>query len=99
MQLQQLRTFREVAAELSFTRAARNLHYSQPSVTAHIKNLEEFIGTPLFHRGGGRIELTDAGRSLLPHAERIIEIAETAEAECREAALAGRPRTAATSAA
>ncbi|MFJ6612838.1 LysR family transcriptional regulator [Streptomyces sp. NPDC091289] len=93
MQFQQLRTFREVAAELSFTRAARNLHYSQPSVTAHIKNLEEFIGTPLFHRGGGHIELTEAGRTLLPHAEQIITIAETA---FREAALAGgRSRTAA----
>ncbi|MEW2070651.1 LysR family transcriptional regulator [Streptomyces sp. NPDC007346] len=92
MQFQQLRTFREVAAEMSFTRAARNLHYSQPSITAHIKNLEEFIGAPLFHRGGGHIELTEAGRKLLPHVEQIITIADTA---CREAALAGRSGTAA----
>jgi DNA-binding transcriptional LysR family regulator len=92
VQFQQLHTFCEVAAELSFTRAARNLHYSQPSVTAHIKNLEEFIGAPLFLRGGGRIALTEAGERLLPHARQIILIAEVA---CREAALAGRVRPAA----
>ncbi|MFJ3928308.1 LysR family transcriptional regulator [Streptomyces sp. NPDC090022] len=92
MQFQQLRTFREVAAEMSFTRAARNLHYSQPSVTAHIKNLEEFIGAPLFHRTGGRIALTEAGARLLPHAEQIILIAEAA---CREAAAARPARPAA----
>ncbi|GAA1378021.1 LysR family transcriptional regulator [Streptomyces beijiangensis] len=78
MQLQQLRTFREVAAQLSFTQAARNLHYAQSSVTAHIKNLEESIGTPLFHRAGRQVSLTEAGARLLPHADTIIKIAETA---------------------
>ncbi len=92
MQFQQLRSFREVAAEMSFTRAARNLHYSQPSVTAHIKNLEGYIGAELFHRSGGRVELTEAGMRLLPHVEKIILIAEAA---CVDAASARRTRPAA----
>ena len=81
MQFHQLRTFREVAAELSFTQAAKNLHYAQSTVTAQIKNLEEAVGTELFDRSRRRLALTEAGARLLPHAERIIEIAETARRE------------------
>ncbi|MFC7310677.1 LysR family transcriptional regulator [Streptomyces monticola] len=78
MQLQQLRTFREVAAELSFTRAAQKLHYAQSSVTAQIKGLEESVGVPLFCRTGRQITLTEAGARLLPHADLIIKIADVA---------------------
>ncbi|MGC9542873.1 LysR family transcriptional regulator [Streptomyces sp. UG1] len=85
MQFQQLRAFREVAAELSFTRAAKNLHYAQSTVTAQVKNLEEDVGTELFDRSRRQLSLTEAGARLLPHAERIIEIAEAAR---REVALA-----------
>lgn len=85
MQFQHLRAFREVAAELSFTRAARNLHYAQSTVTAQIKSLEEAVGTELFDRSRRQLTLTDAGLTLLPHAERIIEIAETARREVRAA--------------
>ena len=92
MQFQQLRAFREVAAELSFTQAAKNLHYAQSTVTApmyttelqksaQIKNLEESVGTELFDRSRRQLALTEAGVRLLPHAERIIEIAETARRE------------------
>ncbi|CAM5651886.1 LysR family transcriptional regulator [Streptomyces pilosus] len=81
MQFHQLRAFREVAAELSFTRAAKNLHYAQSTVTAQIKNLEEAVGTELFDRSRRRLALTEAGARLLPHAERIIQIAETARRE------------------
>ncbi|MEV5986799.1 LysR family transcriptional regulator [Streptomyces sp. NPDC052051] len=83
MQFQQLRAFREVAAELSVTRAAKNLHYAQSTVTAQIKNLEESVGTELFDRSRRQLSLTEAGLALLPHAERIIEIAETARREVR----------------
>ncbi|MBQ0827180.1 LysR family transcriptional regulator [Streptomyces tagetis] len=87
MQFQQLVAFREVAAELSFTRAARNLFYAQSTVTAQIKNLEEAVGTELFDRSRRQLALTEAGLLLLPHAERIIEITETAR---REVALTVR---------
>ncbi|MFE4052987.1 LysR family transcriptional regulator [Streptomyces sp. YIM B13518] len=93
MQFQQLRAFREVAAELSFTRAAKNLHYAQSTVTAQIKNLEEALGTELFDRSRRRLSLTEAGTRLLPHAERIIEIAETARREIiLSTSTAQRPR-------
>ncbi|MEU0032267.1 LysR family transcriptional regulator [Streptomyces sp. NPDC006335] len=86
MQFQQLRAFKEVAAELSFTRAAKNLHYAQSTVTTQIKNLEEAVGTELFDRSRRQLSLTEAGLRLLPHAEHIIEIAEAARREVAQAA-------------
>ncbi|MFJ7956028.1 LysR family transcriptional regulator [Streptomyces sp. NPDC096319] len=89
MELQHLRAFREVARELSFTRAAHNLHYSQPAVTAQIKGLEEDMGASLFQRRGNRsVELTPAGARLRPLAERILELVDTAQYEIAEPAPA-----------
>ncbi|MDX3455657.1 LysR family transcriptional regulator [Streptomyces sp. ME02-8801-2C] len=91
MELQRLRAFREVARELSFTRAARNLNYSQPSITAQIKGLEESVGMPLFVRRGNRsIELTPAGARLRPYADRILDLVETARMDLRSTS-ADRP--------
>ncbi|MZD07182.1 LysR family transcriptional regulator [Streptomyces sp. SID5785] len=82
MDLHRLRTFREVARELSFTRAARNLHYSQPAVTAQIKGLEEIVGSALFVRRGNRaVELTAAGALLCPYADRILDLVDAAHVE------------------
>ncbi|CAM5429071.1 hypothetical protein GCM10010222_10390 [Streptomyces tanashiensis] len=87
MELQHLRAFREVARELSFTRAAHNLHYSQPAVTAQIKGLEEDMGASLFQRRGNRsVELTPAGARLRPLAERILELVDTAQYEIADPA-------------
>ncbi|MEV1052948.1 LysR family transcriptional regulator [Streptomyces sp. NPDC049887] len=91
MQIQQLRAFREVARELSFTRAARNLHYAQSSVTAQIKSLEEAMGAVLFDRSRRQLGLTEAGLRLLPHAERIIEITEAAHRDVAGVKEAGCP--------
>ncbi|MBB4986164.1 MULTISPECIES: LysR family transcriptional regulator [Streptomyces] len=89
MELQHLRAFREVARELSFTRAAHNLHYSQPAVTAQIKGLEEDMGASLFQRRGNRsVELTPAGARLRPLAEQILELVETAQYEIADPAPA-----------
>ncbi|WP_330288880.1 LysR family transcriptional regulator [Streptomyces sp. NBC_00576] len=86
MELQRLRAFREVARELSFTQAARNLNYSQPSITAQIKGLEESVGMPLFVRRGNRsVELTSAGARLRPYADRILDLVETAHMDLRSA--------------
>ncbi|MFY1675624.1 MULTISPECIES: LysR family transcriptional regulator [unclassified Streptomyces] len=93
MQIQQLRAFREVARELSFTRAARNLHYAQSSVTAQIKSLEEAVGAQLFDRTRRQLSLTAAGVSLLPHADRIMEITEAARRDVARARPGGRPTT------
>ncbi|MEO3976453.1 LysR family transcriptional regulator [Streptomyces sp. CAU 1734] len=78
MEFRQLVTFRQVAKDLSFTRAAVELNYAQSSVTSQIRALEASLHTELFDRLGGRIKLTEAGRRLVPYAERIIELAEEA---------------------
>ncbi|MFI2379166.1 LysR family transcriptional regulator [Streptomyces sp. NPDC018964] len=85
MHLQQLRAFCEVASELSFTRAAKNLYYAQSSVTAQIRGLEEVIGARLFDRSGRQVVLTSAGRLLLPYAQHIVEVSEEARRSIREA--------------
>ena len=78
LDLRELKTFRAVAAEKSFTRAANTLNYAQSSVTAQIQSLEGEVGVPLFDRLGRQIELTVAGRQLLLYAEKLIDLAEEA---------------------
>ncbi|GFO62069.1 LysR family transcriptional regulator [Geomonas silvestris] len=64
MNLNQLTIFHVVAERLSFTRAAKELHLTQPGISKHIAALEEYYGTPLFHRIGRRVSLTQAGEIL-----------------------------------
>jgi len=78
MELRQLATFHMVAATLSFSRTAQALNYVQSSVTAQIQSLEEELGTRLFDRLGKRVALTDAGKRLLPYAEKMLDLAEEA---------------------
>ncbi|MEZ2348842.1 LysR family transcriptional regulator [Terriglobus sp. RCC_193] len=78
LDLRQVRTFVEVACTRSFTRAAAQLHYAQSSVTAQVQALESDLGLPLFNRLGRQVELTDAGRQFLIHAEKLICTAEQA---------------------
>lgn len=80
MDLRQLTIFREVAKHLSFTRAAMNLNYVQSNVTAQIRGLEEELGQPLFDRLGRQVVLTEAGQQLLEYAERLLRLAEEAQA-------------------
>ncbi len=69
--LRELECFLAVAEELSFTRAARRLHLSQPPLSRHIRTLEEKIGAPLFLREPRRVSLTAAG-DLFYHETRQI---------------------------
>jgi DNA-binding transcriptional LysR family regulator len=85
--LTQLRVFREVARQGHFRRAAEALFVSPPAVSKTIKDLERQIGLPLFEAIGRRPHLTDAGRVLSAHAERIL--AELADAEVALAGLRG----------
>jgi DNA-binding transcriptional LysR family regulator len=78
LDLRELKTFRTVATEKSFTRAANVLNYAQSSVTAQIQSLEGDLGVPLFDRLGRQIELTVAGRQLLVYAERLLDLADEA---------------------
>jgi len=72
MELRTLRTFHTVAKELNLTQAARALNYSQPTVTKHIKSLEEELGTPLLDRSDGKYVLTYAGEQLYRHSISIL---------------------------
>ena len=74
MEIRQLQTFRVVAEQLNFTKAARTLHLAQSSVSAQIKALEEDLGQPLFDRLGRRVLLTDAGRKLYDYARRMSDM-------------------------
>ncbi len=74
----QLRVFKTVADARSFTRAAQQLHLSQPGVSHQVKALSTAIGAPLFEPIKPRIQLTDAGRVLYEHASRILSEFEAA---------------------
>ncbi len=77
MELYQLRSFAAVAELGHLTRAADRLHMSQPALSAQIKALEEELGLTLFERLPTGMELTDAGRKLLPEAARVVAAAKT----------------------
>ena len=68
-----LRVFITAARTLSFTRAAEQLCISQPAVSKHVGELESRYGLQLFTRRGSRLELTEAGRTLLASAERVAD--------------------------
>ncbi|MCR8633609.1 selenium metabolism-associated LysR family transcriptional regulator [Paenibacillus radicis (ex Xue et al. 2023)] len=70
----QLHIFYTVAEKGSFSHAAQALHMTQPAVTMQVQSLEDYFGAKLFHRSTKKIELSEAGRSLLPYAKRSIEL-------------------------
>jgi DNA-binding transcriptional LysR family regulator len=79
MEMHQIRYFLAAAKSLSFTRAAEACHVSQPALTIAIKKLEGHLGSPLFHREGRQIALTEFGRRMQPHLSQIAQEAKAAE--------------------
>jgi len=69
-----LQVFYTVARLLSFTKAAEELHMTQPAVTFQVRQLEEQFNTRLFDRTHNRISLTEAGKKVYECGERIFEI-------------------------
>ncbi|HEY6897338.1 MAG TPA: LysR family transcriptional regulator [Rhodocyclaceae bacterium] len=69
--LRQQRVFEAVARNLSFSRAAEEMHLTQPAVSMQVRALEEQVDLPLFEHIGKKIRLTAAGEELLRHARRI----------------------------
>ena len=67
-----LQAFLYAAQSLSFSEAARQLNLTQPTISHHIKLLEQALGVELFDRSGPRLKLTEAGRLLLPSARKMI---------------------------
>jgi len=69
-----LQVFQTVAKLLSFTKAAEELHMTQPAVTFQVRQLEEQFNTRLFDRTHNRISLTEAGHRVYESAEKIFEL-------------------------
>src|SRR5687767_6707108 len=77
--LRQLKVFEAVARLLSFSRAAEELHLTQPAVSTQVRKLEEHAGNALFEQFGKKIYLTPAGSELLQISRAIIQQFEAAE--------------------
>lgn len=71
--LRQLKVFETAARHLSFTRAAEELHLSQPAISAQVRELEEHAGLPLFEQVGRRLHLTAAGREMVTQSRAILD--------------------------
>ena len=84
MHLQDLNVFVTVAAERSFSKAAKKLHRTQPAVSQAIHRLEEELGDRLFDRSSRNGALTEAGVLLREHAVRLLRMSTEAEAAVRE---------------
>ena len=74
----QLEIFLAVARTKSFSKAAESLYLSQPTISAHIKNLEEDLNTKLFIRSTKEITLTPSGTALLPYVLKFMSLKEEA---------------------
>lgn len=71
--IRQLKVFDAVAAHLSYTKAAEELHLTQPAVSMQVKQLEGAVGLPLFEVFGKKVYLTHAGNVFLVHARQLLE--------------------------
>ncbi len=78
MTVEDLRVFATVAAERSFSRAAKKMRRTQPAVSQAIRRLEDTTGEKLIDRSSRDGTLTDAGELLLSYAQRIIQLLEEA---------------------
>ena len=78
MEIHQIRYFLAVADALNFTKAAERCHVTQPALTRAIQKLEEEFGGPLLRRERNLTHLTDLGRMMVPHFERVLEGSEAA---------------------
>ena len=77
--IKELEVFLAAAEQENFSVAARKLHMSQPSVSFQIQSLEQQLKVQLFQRTGHRIQLTQAGRDLLPIANEMLNLSSQIE--------------------
>jgi DNA-binding transcriptional LysR family regulator len=79
MDSEALRTFLAVHRTGGISSAAKALHRTQPAISRRIALLEQELGVPLFERAAGRVVLSDAGRVMVPYAERAVAATQDAE--------------------
>ena len=73
MRIESLELFLSVAEHGSVSRTAKQHFISQQGVSSALKALEKELGTPLFTRGGPKLELTERGRAIASEAQRIVD--------------------------
>jgi LysR family transcriptional regulator, transcriptional activator of nhaA len=69
-----LHYFWRVVRAKGITQAAREMHVSAPAVSSQLKELQDFVGEPLFSRSGRRLVLTEMGRTVYDYAEDIFSL-------------------------
>ncbi len=84
MEIRNLITFLQVAERKSFSRAAEALSYTQSTVSAQIKQLEDELGTKLFDRINHSVILTQSGNNLVKNAQKILNILNEIENDSTE---------------
>lgn len=72
LKIQSMREFIALSEVRNFNLASERLFLSQPTLSRHIKELEEELGVPLFKRSTRRVELTPYGQYFLPYARRVV---------------------------
>ncbi|MCK5092967.1 MAG: LysR family transcriptional regulator [Gammaproteobacteria bacterium] len=75
----QLKVFESVARHLNFTRAAEELHLTQPAVSMQIKQLEQSVELPLFEHMGKKVFLTEAGNEMYHYSRSIAQLLDEAD--------------------
>lgn len=84
MELKWLEDVLSLSTTLSFSRAARERNVTQSALSRRIKQLEDWLGSPLFDRSSYPIRLTEAGRTFLPRAQEILRHVQIARQEVRQ---------------
>ena len=88
--LRQLKIFETVARHLSFSRAAEELHLTQPAVSTQVKQLAAHAGLPLFEQFGKKINMTPAGLEMLQFSRAVIQqFREAEESMARHKGISG----------
>ena len=77
--IRQIEVFNAVARLQNYTRAAEELHMSQPAVSMQIKQLEDGVGLPLFEQVGKQIHLTEAGRHMYSYGRSMADLLDEAD--------------------
>jgi LysR family hydrogen peroxide-inducible transcriptional activator len=79
VEIHQIRYFLMVAETLNFTKAAERCNVTQPALTRAVQKLEEELGGPLLRRERSLTRLTDLGRMMVPHLERVLDGSQAAK--------------------
>ncbi len=90
MELRNLRYFVAAAEAENVSRAAMELHVSQPALSRQIRDLEEELGFLLFERSAKSVRLTEAGKTFLTEARAVLQRTEEAVKSARAVAIGGR---------